>query len=36
VVRAPDGALHRVLVGPQTADTLLAAKVEPAQPTPQM
>ena len=36
VVIAPDGALHRVLVGPQTADTLLAAKAEPAQPTPQM
>ena len=36
VVIAPDGALHRVLVGPQTADTLLAAKTEPAQLTPQM
>lgn len=26
VVIAPDGALHRILVGPQTAETLLSAK----------
>ena len=36
VLIAPDGALHRILVGPQTAQTLLAAKTQPAQLAPQM
>ena len=33
VLISPDGSLHRILVGPQTAETLLAAKVSPAQAT---
>ena len=36
VVIAPGGALHRVLVGPQTAEALIAATVNPSQPPPQM
>lgn len=36
VLIAPNGALHRVLLGPQTAQTLQAAKAGPAQAAPQM
>ena len=36
VLISPEGALHRILVGPQTAETLLAAKTGPAQATPQL
>ena len=31
VLISPEGVLHRILVGPQTAETLLAAKAGPAQ-----
>ena len=34
VLISPDGSLHRILVGPQTAATLLAAKGGPAQAAP--
>ena len=36
VLIAPNGVLHRVLLGPQTAQTLKAAKAGPAQAAPQM
>ena len=36
VLIAPNGTLHRVLLGPQTAQTLQAAKAGPAQAAPQM
>jgi len=32
VLISPDGELHRVLVGPQTAESLLSAKAGPATP----
>jgi thiol-disulfide isomerase/thioredoxin len=36
VLISPEGVLHRILVGPQTAETLLAAKAGPAQATSQL
>lgn len=36
VLISPEGTLHRILVGPQTAETLLAAKAGPAQTTSQL
>ena len=36
VLIAPNGTLHRVLLGPQTAQTLQAAKAGPAQAAPQL
>ena len=36
VLISPEGVLHRILVGPQTTETLLAAKAGPAQATSQL